>query len=1193
MENEFILESLKAIENVDLSVYKQALDIALDNKKNTNIALSGSYGSGKSSIIESYKNSKGVKYRFLHISLAQYASDKDSVNDNESTKTHNSSNDVYERNLEGKILNQLLHQIKSSKIPQTIFKVKRKTKLSNLLFWSVSIPLMILLFMYVLGFDNWIKYFNSNFQNTTLNFLKFTTAPEIRLVSLGFVFVLLSIFIYKFTKLQIDKGFIQKISVKGNEIEVLKESKESYFDKYLNDVIYLFENASADVIVFEDIDRYNNSKIFEKLKEINTLVNQRNRRNWTHSRFIKHIVSTEAFCKLKKLKAYEKMEKRFKPKRKVAFLYLLRDDMFISKDRTKFFDMIIPVVPVIDASNSYEKFIEIFKKGNLLDLFDTNFLQKLSLYVDDMRLLKNIYNEFVIYHKEINTIDLNPNKLLAIITYKNIFPRDFHELQLSKGFVYSLFSSQKNELIDSKTQEYKDQLKQLVKDMESSEKDHLLQIDELNIIFLYRNGIYTVNDRLLNEFEDSQGFINDMKKDDSVIEVYSYNSSGCLSWERVNQETVFQEFENIPEYIGRKQNIINKEKASRERNLEMQNELKKKIEVIKSCKLSQIISQEDIEQFTEANVLGEEEKFNDIKRSDYFLLLSFLIKNGFLDESYSDYMTYFYPNSLTKNDRLFLRSITDEKSLDYTYELFNFEQIIRRMDMYDFSKQEVWNFNLLNFMLDKQPIYSDNLKRIIISLAKEINLDFIKTLFMSNKEKDESKRNEALLKLVFLNWNGFAESLLASNNHIVNNSILEVALATLDESHLMSQNTKEELTSYLNNSPIFLESLDTYSEKLIINICSLGVKVKSVNFDLIETNIADGIFCKNLYEINEENLTSILEHFYKIDDKESILHKNYTLLKQNGSPTLLEYVDQNIDTYMKEYLAFSDNKIVDEEEYAYELINNKKIDRANIEKYIGQLETKLAVISKVSNKDFWTMLIKGNKVEGSEQNLLEYYVHNDNQWTDELVQFVNNSKSRISVNRNNVFSTDDERINFFESTVKQYELDNNSYSRLVSSIKSSFQEDLLGSKSFPLTKVPDKKMSILIDNKIIEMNAGTLKDIRKNYPNKVKYFIKKNLDKYLDIIDDEESYDRDELLFMLDEEKSICYAKHIVGAISIIGKKYSNELIEFILKEKFDISDLTYLISKYSTFSSIQRTIESLAIAHLDIINEDDIRIKV
>jgi ABC-type phosphate/phosphonate transport system ATPase subunit len=55
-----------------------------------NIAISGSYGAGKSSLLKSYK------------------------------KKH--------AELEGKILNQLLHQIESNKIPRTNFKVKNTTE---------------------------------------------------------------------------------------------------------------------------------------------------------------------------------------------------------------------------------------------------------------------------------------------------------------------------------------------------------------------------------------------------------------------------------------------------------------------------------------------------------------------------------------------------------------------------------------------------------------------------------------------------------------------------------------------------------------------------------------------------------------------------------------------------------------------------------------------------------------------------------------------------------------------------------------------------------------------------------------------------------------------------------------------------------------------------------------------------------
>ena len=39
----------------------------------------------------------------------------------------------------------------------------------------------------------------------------------------------------------------------------------------------------------------------------------------------------------------------------------------------------------------------------------------------------------------LNNTDLNWNKMIAIIVYKNIFPRDFCNLQLGKGYVYELF----------------------------------------------------------------------------------------------------------------------------------------------------------------------------------------------------------------------------------------------------------------------------------------------------------------------------------------------------------------------------------------------------------------------------------------------------------------------------------------------------------------------------------------------------------------------------------------------------------------------------------------------------------------------------------------------------------------------------------------------------------------------------------
>ena len=123
---------------------------------------------------------------------------------------------------------------------------------------------------------------------------------------------------------------------------------------------------------------------------------------------------------------------------------MLRDDIFITKDRAKFFDYILPVVPVLDSSNSYDKIKELFSRAECVDTLNERFLKGLSLYIDDLRVLKNIYNEFLIYYERLKKVDLDPNKLLAMITYKNLFPRDFAGLQLNQGFVFSLFAHKDN-----------------------------------------------------------------------------------------------------------------------------------------------------------------------------------------------------------------------------------------------------------------------------------------------------------------------------------------------------------------------------------------------------------------------------------------------------------------------------------------------------------------------------------------------------------------------------------------------------------------------------------------------------------------------------------------------------------------------------------------------------------------------------
>ena len=126
--------------------------------------------------------------------------------------------------------------------------------------------------------------------------------------------------------------------------------------------------------------------------------------------------------------------------RVVRFVYMVRDGLFISKNRTKFFDFIVPILPVVDSKTSEDKLVGMFK--NVDNAPENEVLADISMYVDDMRLLKNIVNEFIVYSNIIplEDIELDSNKLFAIITLKNIFPNEFDLLQEDKGFIRTIFN---------------------------------------------------------------------------------------------------------------------------------------------------------------------------------------------------------------------------------------------------------------------------------------------------------------------------------------------------------------------------------------------------------------------------------------------------------------------------------------------------------------------------------------------------------------------------------------------------------------------------------------------------------------------------------------------------------------------------------------------------------------------------------
>lgn len=1102
-ERKYQFERLTPNDNIDLDVYEDAINYVFENPDVKNVAISGAYSAGKSSVLASYKKKYG-NLRFLHISLAHFKS-----------PDQEEEIEVKESVLEGKILNQLIHQIPSDKIPQTNFRVKKKICAKSIVKNTAIIIVALITTLYLAFFNLWNGYV-STLPNNWLKSLLALSVNQYSLLVGGLVLTLaLCVFVYGLIRIQKNKNVFRKLSLQGNEIEIFEESDDSYFDKYLNEVLYLFENAEVDVIVFEDMDRFNANRIFERLREVNTLVN------------IQH----------------QKEEKN-----SLRFFYLLRDDIFISKDRTKFFDYIIPVVPVVDSSNSYDQFITHFKKSGLFEKFEESFLQGLSLYIDDMRLLKNIYNEFLIYYNRLNTTELDYNKMLAIIAYKNLFPRDFSDLQLNQGFVYTLFSK-KDEFIQAEVLGIKTKIEEKEHIIASSKSEHLISTRELNAAFA-----------------------------DKYLRDYSWNRYGDNDLS--NFVANYLNGSKRDEYSSRKQILDNFLAGNISKLNEEIADLEQESLLTKNRQLHEIITRNNINNIfsmTSTNEIGHETSFNEIKGSEYFDLLKYLIRNGYIDETYADYMTYFYENSLSRVDKTFLRSITDKKAKDFTYKLKKPQLVVSRLRPVDFDQEEILNFDLLTYLL--QPLSPiEYLERYISQLKETKNFKFISAFFHTTSELS------AYVKQLNSQWPEMFMTALETDA-LSEKQIREYSISTIyysSDDVIQAMNKDGCLSRYISDAPDYLAINEPNIEQFIHGFKLLEVRFSKFEYGCLNKELFHAVYQNSLYKLNFDNLKLMLQQIFAIESDDDIFHKNYTqILTQPDSP-LAQYVDKNIGEYLEITLQASDGSISDDESPALNILNNTDISAEHKHTYIKALQITIMSIKMVNDTSLWALLLNTGVAMCSEENIMEYFCVTKT-LDKSLINFVNSFQSALDFTEATTVYGNEKAEVLFDAVVVCNSLENQKYEQILVSLGFTYED-------FGVPNISNDKLVILIDENIVKMNPETLKFIRENYSGQVSYFIQKHIGEYVKMMTTD-IFSVEELMEILSwdiaDELKIGLLKFTNEKISIIGKNYTPAVCTYILNNNFLIDDLGKLFSSFDKWNdSIQSIIVTFSIENVtDIID--------
>lgn len=1161
--------------------YNEALDFIFKEEDLLNIAISGPYASGKSSVFKTYEEKRLEKKKIngIHISLSYFSPNLKSKIENQNPDNEFTFND--ELMLERKIINQLIHQIDPKKIPYTDFKVKTESNKLIKIFWACIIALFFCCFIYMNA-----TLFNKIFEEYTLVFI-------------GLSFALITFIFYKIIDLQNSKNLIRKLKIFENEIDISSsECDVSYFDKYLDEIIYILDKSKLDFIVFEDIDRYDDNLILSKLRELNYIYNKR-----------------------------QKNHKEEQKGKQIKFIYLIKDEIFDSKERTKFFDYILPIVPVMDNSNSLGKMEQLFKSKNIYSDFSISFLDTLSLYLDDIRLIKNICNEYIIYKKKLphQTSWFNKENLLAIIVYKNIFPVDYSltRLGLGQGVVHRIIES----LIKQRNSIYQNQMEQLDSEIQSkkdiiemNETNHLKNINELEALYIkLPSNIYNNN----YEFEDgtkiydlnAKELIFNLKKNNYKIKNIYYRN------DYINYKEYFDALKQDDEYKNRREElkiILDNKKSILEE--EIRKLEKEKLQLKSPNKISEIIKLKQANHITIDNIFKahiEEQtepeqyksEYEKLASSCYFPLLRTLIIQGYIDENYNDYTSFYDEQGLPQNDTLFLRNINERILNDWQLELKKPEIVLKRLNSDNsskFNEPAVLNFSLLDHILATNK--TRDLSQFIILFKSNHQVDFINeylarsyTLLINNDTKYQPKYLCLFVKKINIPlWD------IWKTIHIFDQRLyLYLSFIHNQPIELEKMNGQATIKDFIEQSNDFLYIEEEWNRifQLLDNKQRItdAFKKMRIRFKQIEHSTPEPLALvekNNNYQLNYINVKYILENKYNLTNFDS--HIIQIILTLSDDAPIKLYFRSNPGSLISS-IAESDISIIDDnEDTVLFILNHGEISSSVKIAYKDKNLLTIKLLEKVTDKGVWNKLLEKQKIEYSAENIVHYFFNyelededeKDRRINDQLADFINNSNKIISPQQadlEKLISDEDDLNLFFRQIILNTKLNPDKYSMLIAWFNGRYYPN------FDCKELSKENISILIQLKAIVLEEEQdLNFIRENYPDNIQEFIIHNFNDYINILDENSWLINDEeIISLLSEEISLNKKFSLLALtkepISINNKNYPTKLQNYILKNNFNIDDLTYITNSQfynSTTNEIKETIKHLCVEYQEEILE-------
>ncbi|MDO8235840.1 hypothetical protein Q5738_19990 [Citrobacter werkmanii] len=1039
-------------DNLNYTAYFEALDFALTRHDVKNIAVTGPYGAGKSSVILSYLKriskrksfSHKIKYFFkltsikpadehVIISLANFETD-------EALKTSESLSK--EQSIEYSILQQILYKVDKGSLPDSrVERINTKSR-CQILQTSVSVFIMLVLAL----FNSALLFPETIFTALALPiWLKelVTTSPIFRWCSItSLSFIICWYLLSRFYRIGFfdRKISLDKVNLLNAEVTANQQSTTSLLNLYIDEIVYFFLKTNFRVVIFEDLDRLNNGHIFIKLREVNQIIN--------NSRFLEN--------------------------RPIRFIFAVREDLLKdAESQTKFFDFIIPIIPVVDIENASDILMK--KIPEFSDTEKDDFFKNISLYLTDMRVMNNVINEYKLF-KGLISGELCDKKLFSLITYKNLCTKDFTRLDKQGGMLYETIRAYSRKTLHSlHFAEYErnlanlqGRLRKALDEKNRADKDlrselicrYAPDILSKNInIYKSRDRWHKDEYQIQQVIDDEDLFLNFLKDDIQSGIVITINTNN-----RVHIQIPGNERNQLLSEYKERCLIIHDKKEDAIKNLRKEIQYSQNIinqkRHISLDKLLSDITYTKFNQWLISNNLHKEnndeskQSGNDISKplENNIEILFFMLTNGYIEQDYMQYRSIFHPGSLSESDNLFIQKMASKIDFDQLkmIHLDNIHNIVNKIISLSFQYREgVFHPDILTYLMNN---HSDTiLPEIIKHLLHNCSLSLLYNVINTYHTEYEKDSYATLINIVFNEISALHKLTNCIENHKISNDnppddeLLFSFIRFVSSDNLKKQTSLSQYISDIQASSSLIKYI-TEEEVLsfIEKLSELDINYNSLHdpMDDKEATILKYIAEHNMYVFNIENLTILYNIFSDIHVKqEEIKHRPYHLIINSGINCLIDVIHENIDDFINTYLIHSQES-VDEIIILLNLnISNESrkniieemvfnIPRLELVKNIG-----LQIIATETTDTVYDLLFKHNRIVANWQNIFDYLAYTPNKYI--IWDFIEKNSDNLLVHE---VTPPDEAVNniveyFYNATEKPDAL----YKKIIATLSIKIQ----------------------------------------------------------------------------------------------------------------------------------------------------------